>query len=402
MDVESSTSTGRRRRRATANGTSSSMQCSPIPNGDYYDDSDDDKEKMYNDACAIGQFFLNPCLCIFMSLRYLRHRCLRRLKNSSNHRFGNRSKSNEIEIWDIVGVIVGITLVYFSLRFFARRWRGSRIRPTTNYELNRINVRIPSLDYSGSKDIGGWLHFRRFAIPSQPIDHSQPVRLFEFDGNFGETRSILSSDEEAAEENWDRRRMSQKDLREYYEFSADLEDQENECRRPNWTHLYRPTCNSMHEVDIIADFPSGQIRLVEYQDLDSYIISHGYYRDVWVVDYQDRDEKTILKVSRWKHDYGVDLLHEIMRDALIMERMSMSPRVVNMYSHCGTAVQVEAIPYEIEEVIVPGDGFAKPGQLRDEQDVRPRNDFTATEKLELALEMAESLADLHGFADGIM
>lgn len=401
MNVEVSPSNRRRRRRTRENDTSSSMQCSSIPNGDYYDDSDDEKEKMYKGACAIGQFFLNPCLCIFTSLSYLRRRCSRR-KKSSLHGFIDRIKAKEFEILDFVYVTVGIFFVNFFLHSFARRRHGSSVRPATDYDLDRMNIRIPRLDYATSEDIGGWLHFRNFALPTQPIDATQPVRLFEFEAKFGETREILSSDEEVAQNNWNARRLSQKELREYYEFSADLQDQENICRRPNWTHLYRPTCNSMHELDILADFPSGQIRLKEFQDLDSFYISHGYFRDVWVVDLRDRDEKTILKVSRWRHDYGVELLHEIMRDALIMERMSMSPRIVDMYSHCGTAVQVEPIPYEVEEVIVPGDGYVKSGELHDEQDVRPRNEFTATEKLEMALEMAESLADLHGFADGIM
>ncbi|KAL3945531.1 MAG: hypothetical protein SGBAC_000355 [Bacillariaceae sp.] len=320
MDIERAASNGRRRRRVRANDASKTIQCNPIPNGDYYEDDDGDKEKMYND-----------------------------------------------------------------------------------YDLDRMNIRIPNLDVAASQmDIGGWLIFRQFAIPNQPIDSTQPNRLFEFDGSFGESRDILSSDELVAQKNWDQRRMSQKELKDYYEFSADLDDKENECRRPNWTHLYKPTCNTMHEIDILTDFPSGHSRLKDFQDVDSFYISHGYYRDVWVVDSQDRNEKTILKVSRWRHDYGVDLLHEIMRDALIMERMSMSSRIVDMYGHCGTAVQVEAIPYEIEEVIIPGDGFIKAGDLHDEIDVKPQNEFTATEKLEMALEMAESLADLHGFADGLM
>ncbi|CAJ1942930.1 unnamed protein product [Cylindrotheca closterium] len=400
MDIEGAASNGRRRRRARANDTPSGIQCSPVPNGDYFDDSDEEKDKTYDGACAMGQFFLNPCLCIFMSVRYLRRRCSHR-KNQSSH----QAISKEVEIWDVLYIIVGTILVYFCLLFFARRRRhgGSSIRPATDSDLGRMNIRIPNLDIGASKiDVGGWLFFRQFAMPSTPIDPTQPNRLFDFEGKFGDARKILSSDEKAAKKNWNEKILSKKSLRKYYEFSADLEDQENECRRPNWTHLYKPNCNSMHEIDILADFPSGRTRLKDFQDLDSFYISHGYFRDVWVVDSQDRGEKTILKVSRWRHDYGVDLLHEIMRDALIMERMSMSPRIVDMYGHCGSAVQVEAIPYEIEEVIVPGDGYAKAGDLRDELDVRPQNQYTATEKLEMALEMAESLADLHGFADGII
>lgn len=45
-------------------------------------------------------------------------------------------------------------------------------------------------------------------------------------------------------------------------------------------------------------------------------------------------------------------------DALIMERLSLSPRIMNIYGHCGTA------------------------------------NYTYTVKLELALQMAESIAEI--------
>jgi len=40
--------------------------------------------------------------------------------------------------------------------------------------------------------------------------------------------------------------------------------------------------------------------------------------------------------------------------------------------------------------------------LHDEAELKPLNDYTVEEKLEMALTMAESLADLHGFRDGVM
>ena len=54
----------------------------------------------------------------------------------------------------------------------------------------------------------------------------------------------------------------------------------------------------------------------------------------------------------------------------------------------------------MEEVIIDGEGMAKPEDLPKE--LTPRNDYTVEEKLDLALAMAESLADLHGFRDGVM
>ena len=113
-----------------------------------------------------------------------------------------------------------------------------------------------------------------------------------------------------------------------------------------------------------------------------------------------------------------------------MERLSGSPRIVDLYGHCGSSVSerskialmyqgllegetnfgmliglyqviVEAIPFEVEEYIVPN-GYIKQVDLQDADEVKPQNSYNAAEKLGMALEMAESLADLHGFPDGVM
>jgi hypothetical protein len=112
-----------------------------------------------------------------------------------------------------------------------------------------------------------------------------------------------------------------------------------------------------------------------------------------------------------------------------MERMTASPRIVDIYHHCGTAVWVEAINYEVEKVIVPGDGYydlkinnetmttEERQEIRNEfpmvEDImsstgemimvpKPFNDFTAVEKLDIALQMAKSLADMHGYFGGVI
>jgi hypothetical protein len=58
------------------------------------------------------------------------------------------------------------------------------------------------------------------------------------------------------------------------------------------------------------------------------------------------------------------------------------------------------MPHEVEEVIIHGNGMAKQRNLPKE--LNPLNHYTVEEKLDIALAMAESLADLHGFRDGVM
>jgi hypothetical protein len=115
-----------------------------------------------------------------------------------------------------------------------------------------------------------------------------------------------------------------------------------------------------------------------------------------------KDAKTVIKMSRYSHGFKIGDFLQGLRDALVMERLTASPRIVDIFAHCGTSVQVEAIPHEVEEVIVPGEGYIEQDRLHDIDEVKPQNDFTVSEKLEMALEMAKSLADLHGFEDGVM
>ena len=90
-------------------------------------------------------------------------------------------------------------------------------------------------------------------------------------------------------------------------------------------------------------------------------------------------------------------------DALVMERLSGSPRIVDIYGHCALAVATEKLDYDVEGYIIPGSGHPdKKHGLNDKYSVRPQNDYTPTEKLELALEMAQCIAELHGFKDGVI
>lgn len=114
------------------------------------------------------------------------------------------------------------------------------------------------------------------------------------------------------------------------------------------------------------------------------------------------DENVILKTMRAKREVDVERMKEMQRDAIIMERLTSSPRIVDIFGYCGTSSIVETLPYELEEYIVPGDGMAKQKDLDQYDDVHPMNHYTIEEKLYIALKMAESIADLHGFEGGVI
>jgi hypothetical protein len=101
-----------------------------------------------------------------------------------------------------------------------------------------------------------------------------------------------------------------------------------------------------------------------------------------------------------KHTWDAKDLHSIHKEANILERMSPSPRVLDIYGACGTSVLVEAMASDLHTKIITGSGIASQKLLDKLDDIYPLNGFTASEKLQISLDMAESLADLHGFEGG--
>ena len=102
------------------------------------------------------------------------------------------------------------------------------------------------------------------------------------------------------------------------------------------------------------------------------------------------------------HLINAEILAKNQREALIMERLSSSPRIVNIYGHCGTSVVAEAGDDSVAKAIVPDSGIANRTVLEQLPFIPSFNTYTPIEKLDLALEMSKAIADIHGFAGGII
>ena len=96
-------------------------------------------------------------------------------------------------------------------------------------------------------------------------------------------------------------------------------------------------------------------------------------------------------------------MESVRTDAMVAERFSAHPRFVDMYAYCGFSQLTEVFEHgDIEKAIV---GYRR---RRDElnplleQELKPRNDFTPSAKLMLALEMVEALNALHTEMDAII
>jgi hypothetical protein len=130
--------------------------------------------------------------------------------------------------------------------------------------------------------------------------------------------------------------------------------------------------------------------------------SQGSYRVTFQLDRPGVDSvamKPILPYRSFSH-----LLYEIPTEALIMERLTASVNIIDIYGFCGVTTMIELMPKEISEKIQPGKGRTSQTDLDELQvtDVQSKNNFSPWEKLLLALDMAQALADLHGFKDGVI
>ena len=104
-------------------------------------------------------------------------------------------------------------------------------------------------------------------------------------------------------------------------------------------------------------------------------------------------------------------MYQIHKEAIVMERLSASPRIVDIYGFCGTTVLAEHMSRLITGDIVWGSedwegysGWMKQSELDKLQkhDVHPMNNLTNDQKLDMAIVMAESIADIHGFEGGVI
>jgi serine/threonine protein kinase len=131
-------------------------------------------------------------------------------------------------------------------------------------------------------------------------------------------------------------------------------------------------------------------------------ISSGTYRDAWK--FQRHDEEFVLK--RLQHSdrfpFGAKDFGKIQREALIFDQLTTVPLVLKIYGYCGGSVIVEAMAADLHKIVIPGDGQASQSRLDQIPIDQPlsQNSLTVSEKLQIALEMAESLAALHGYSGG--
>jgi hypothetical protein len=176
-----------------------------------------------------------------------------------------------------------------------------------------------------------------------------------------------------------------------------------ECVRPAWTDKQYPTCNKFHEIDLVTN---AEERKTQFWDIQ--YLSKGYSRSAFLLTNPVTNESIVLKALL----YGLFVEHGSIsgarKESLILERLTSSTQIINAYGYCSTSVFVEAAQ-DIEAEILPMSEYqTQVGRLsadnltlwesQSHHPIIPLNNLTASQKLDYAIQMAESLADLHKLA----
>jgi hypothetical protein len=190
-----------------------------------------------------------------------------------------------------------------------------------------------------------------------------------------------------------------------------------QCYPNNWglTNA-KPVCNSLHEIRMM-DRPYSP-REVD-QELDIQYKASGYFRDVWIMDRPDPRQHvlssttsatsaspTTAVLKKYQlQDYfplAEHALYQVQKEAIILEHLSASDRIIDEYY--GISSLIEAAEGDVVAEMVPTSGYIQQNDLDRMQmdDVKPMNNLTLAEKLDMALVMAESLADIHGYKGGVI
>ena len=196
---------------------------------------------------------------------------------------------------------------------------------------------------------------------------------------------------------------------EYYSYAYNpiLDPTQTPCvPMRSWQTETHPTCNNFHAVDMtggddLRHVGSGGWRAVEALRMGRYgQWVHSASKDhsegsikaaikAWKghedaidknMEYQREEEEVILKYVHWRHvDFEEELYHYHRMDAIIADRLGPT-KTIPIYGHCGvSALYQKASSPDLNK------------HLRNRH-----GNMASEEKLRLSIELAETLADLHG------
>lgn len=175
-----------------------------------------------------------------------------------------------------------------------------------------------------------------------------------------------------------------KDSREFRHRSDPIETDECEPQY-QWQVGQYPTCNSLHEYTGDMTNPLDMSAGEPYRE-NAFLIAHGYWRDVWIVNEEITNRKRVLKTLRYQHDVNDRNIDRNRRDAMALERLTKSKLVVGIYGYCSTS--------GLFEYSDGGDIYNALWPENERGETVPHN-LTNMDKLHIATQAAMGLADVH-------
>jgi hypothetical protein len=249
---------------------------------------------------------------------------------SSSHKFG-RGHHGQLKSWILSGCVFLTLLIYSSWMSTHRIHNQFYI----SFELSRKKIlplkKFPRMiGYApilSNVSIRSHCIYRYFAIDVNS-EHYPSKRQMKAIGNLTKQREIEYDDD-------------------YYGYSNLNPDITEECQlRYDWQKKTITSCNSVHEFDTTSPFvvsgPDQRVRR-RYN-----LIGEGYWRSVFTVNQDvvydtsingrsnDASKIVVLKTMRFMHEFSPRNFDRMRRDALIMERLTVSKFVMDIYGFCGT------------------------------------------------------------------
>lgn len=164
------------------------------------------------------------------------------------------------------------------------------------------------------------------------------------------------------------------------------------CVRPEWQELNLPNCNEMHEIDLLSTLIRSETNDTATDGIG--FINSGLWRSVWAVDPRPvMRMPVVLKMMKQKHDVDQRNFDRHRRDALVMERLSYSPNVVDIYGYCANSVLTEFIS-------VPLDALLNTEEKIEVDETGGANRGSTEGRLRLALDVAKGMKALHEIPGG--
>lgn len=210
------------------------------------------------------------------------------------------------------------------------------------------------------------------------------------------------------------------------------------CHKLQWTRQQFPSCHAFHENDFTVVDDNDDKHVVDDNSgsLESFLpwkyLGSGHFRDAFLVrkstpvvskkssrtsgaavsEKSSNVASVVLKSNRlqWYMEWTEDNLDRVRREALLMYEMHLSPRINTIYGHCGSSILVKpGLSKALADAVLPfyPDYQSEPGRITQQNLTRWQQDFgrmgesmnmlSDNEKLDIALQLAESLAELAGF-----